>query len=188
MHDGKDPFPMMARLLELKRRETPPPGFHDRLRMGVMRAIRAEQTEEIRPWWSVLWLPVTGSRAMWAANGLAFAGVAFLATATFHVLSTSADAEAEVEVYAALPLPAEVGNRNTLVTLPHAPGLVAQAPPRLEYRPLPAQGTLVPMPAALHNSGVHRVSDGEDAARQLFRPPSRKNPAFILVSDRIQEP
>jgi len=188
MRDDQDPFPSIARLLELKRRETPPPGFHDRLRRGVMRSIREDRAEEIRPWWSVLWLPVTGSRAMWAANALAFAGIAFLATATFQVLSTSADSGAEVEVYAALPLPAEVGMRNTLVTLPHAPGLVAQAPPRLEYRPLPAQGTLVPMPAALHGSGAHTGSGGDEVARQLFRPPSRKNPAFILVSDRIHEP
>lgn len=150
-----------------------------------MRSIRAERAEESRPWWLVLWLPVTGSRAMWAANGLAVAGLAFLATATFHVLSTSADAEAEVEVYAALPLPAEVGIRNTLVTLPHAPGLAAQAPPRLEYRPLPAQGTLVPMPASLHGS-IPNGAPEEDTARQLFRPPSRKNPAFILVNDRIE--
>jgi hypothetical protein len=188
MRDEQDPFPPIARLLELKRRETPPPGFHDRLRMGVMRSIRAERAEEVRPWWSVLWLPVTGSRAMWAANALAFAGVAFLGTATFQLFSTSVDAEAEVEVYAALPMPAEVGMRNTLVTTPHAPGLVAQAPPHLEYRPLPAQGTLVPMPAALQGSGTHPVPSGDDISRQLFRPPSRKNPAFILVSDRMQEP
>ncbi|MFM7817970.1 MAG: hypothetical protein ACKPGI_13500, partial [Verrucomicrobiota bacterium] len=129
MHDEQDPHPNIARLLELKRRETPPPGFHDRLRSRVMRSIRVERAEEIRPWWSVLWLPVSGSRFMWAANGLAAVGLAFLGTATFHVLSTSADAEAEVEVYAALPLPAEVGIRNTLVTTPHDPGLVAQAPP-----------------------------------------------------------
>lgn len=151
-----------------------------------MGTIRAEHAEEIRPWWSVLLLPVTGSRIMWIANGLAVAGIAFLGTATFHVLSTSADAEAEVEVYAALPLPAEVGNRGTLVTLPHAPGLVAQAPPRLHYRPLPAQGTLVPMPAALHGAPLPRDSDPDVTARQLFRPPSRKNPAFILASDRIE--
>ena len=178
---------MMVRLLELKRRETPLPGFHDRLRLRVMKSIRTDRSEEVRPWWSVLWLPVTGSHAMWAANGLAVAGIAFLATATFHVLSTSADAEAEVEVYSALPLPTEVGTRNTLVTIPHAPGLVAQAPPRFEYRPLPAQGTLVPMPAALHGSVPLRDRVEDDTARQLFRPPSRRNPAFILVNDRTGE-
>ena len=187
MSDEQDPFPQIARLLELKRRETPPPGFHDRLRMGVMRAIRAERAEEIRPWWSSLWLPVTGSRAMWAANALALAGIAFLGTATFQVLSTTADSEAEVQVYAALPLPVEVEDRNTLVTHPHAPGLVAQAPPPLEYRPLPAQGTLVPIPAALHGS-VPQAIPGDDIARQLFRPPSRRNPGFILASDHVQEP
>ncbi|MBM3900514.1 MAG: hypothetical protein FJ379_00245 [Verrucomicrobia bacterium] len=186
MNDEQDPHPNIARLLELKQRETPPPGFHDRLRSRVMRSIRVERAEEVRPWWSVLWLPVSGSRFMWAANGLAAVGIAFLGTATFHVLSTSADAEAEVEVYAALPLPAEVGIRNTLVTTPHAPGLVAQAPPRLEYRPLPAQGILVPMPAALHGSVTQRDPNADDTARQLFRPPSRKNPAFILVSERIE--
>jgi len=188
MRDEQDPFPQIARLLELKRRETPPPGFHNRFRMGVMRAIRAERAEEIRPWWSVLWLPVAGSRAMWAANALAFAGIAFLGTATFHVLSTSADAEAEVQVYAALPLPVEIGVRNNLVTHPHAPGLVAQAPPQLEYRPLPAQGTLVPIPAALRGSITRPMSGGDDIARQLFHPPSRKNPGFILASERTQEP
>lgn len=186
MHDEQDTHPNIARLLELKRQEAPPSGFHDRLRSSVMGSIRMERAEEIRPWWSVLWLPVLGSRFMWAANGLAAVGIAFLGTATFHVLSTSADAEAEVEVYTALPLPAEVGIRNTLVPTPHAPGLVAQAPPRLEYRPLPAQGTLVPMPAALHGSVTHQDLDADDTARQLFRPPSRKNPAFILVSDRIE--
>ncbi len=167
--------PRMAQLLALKRYETPPPGFPDFLRGRVMRAIAAEREQAARPWWTRFFEEVTWQRGMWAVNTLAFAGVAFLAAATFQVAHSVANEDQEGQVYAALPLPVREPSGH------NEESLIAS-----NYRPLPSSGVAAPV-SATFNLPTTPAARMDSVPKWLFNTPSISNPGFILASDRDQK-
>lgn len=180
-HDSH-PDSAVARLLALKRLESPPQGHQEFLTRQIMRSIAAERIRPERPWWIRYLEAVTSPRGMQAANVAALAGLAFLAVATFHVVHTSAHQELEEEVYAALPLPDHAG-----MGQPSAhPYVVTVSEPvhPSNYRPIPSSGATVPIhPAFAPHSALTQAKEME-APKWLFQPPSRSNPKFILATDR----
>jgi hypothetical protein len=172
--------PRIAQLLALKRYETPPPGFPDYLRGRVMRAIAAERERAARPWWTRFFEEVTWQRGMWAVNTLAFAGVAFLAAATFQVAHSVANEDVEGQVYAALPLP--VREPATL----DEEALVASNDLHSSYRLLPSSGVSAPVTATF-NLPSTPAPRTDSVPKWLFNTPSISNPQFILASDRDQK-
>lgn len=172
--------PRIAQLLALKRYETPPPGFPDYLRGRVMRAIAAEREQAARPWWTRLFEEVTWQRGMWAVNTLAFAGVAFLAAATFQVAHSVANEDLEVQVYAALPLPVRDPGTH------EEQSLVASNELPSNYRLLPSSGVSAPV-SATFSLPPTPAAKTDSVPKWLFNTPSISSPGFILASDRDQK-
>ena len=172
--------PRIAHLLALKRYETPPPGFPDYLRGRVMRAIAAEREQASRPWWTRFFEEVTWQRGMWAVNTLAFAGVAFLAAATFQVAHSVANEDQEGQVYAALPLPVREPSGQ------HEESLIAANEIPSEYRPLPSSGVSAPV-SPTFNLPTTTAAPTDSVPKWLFNTPSFSNRGFILASDRDQK-
>ncbi len=77
----------LLRLLALKRHETPPPGFFDRLPHRILINIRASTEMAERPWWQRIWNDiiqhpmVAGSYAALGVGALLF-GISVLEVAT----------------------------------------------------------------------------------------------------------
>lgn len=57
MDPAPEEFEKLRRLLALKRHESPPPGFFDRLSGDVLRRIQAEDAAPPRAWWQTLLSP-----------------------------------------------------------------------------------------------------------------------------------
>jgi len=186
-------FPEIARLISIKRFEVPPPGFHDRLRARVMASIEAERIRASKPWWSRLSSEFNWQRGMAVANGVAFAGLAFLAVGSFHVAHTVINDDEEGQVYAALPLPAETVDRSAFGPATRATALsngVLLADIGQGYRPMPSSGVVVPA-AVTFSAPPGELASPEDqsAPAFLFRgsaapTKSGSTPRFIFPRSR----
>jgi len=185
MDSHQHEFQQLTRLLHLKRFEVPPPGFERRFRARVMTRIDMEQEWAEQSWWQRAASALTWQRGLAVANGVALAGVAFLAVATFHVAHTVVNEEDEVQIYAALPLPgiphARAGeNRITGDGLLFADASAAGFSSRSAVA---THSLIIPVAESVQPSSA--TSEDSSAPSWLFDPPSKAmrkagSPRFIL--------
>jgi hypothetical protein len=83
MSSAPEEFKDLQRLLHLKRRESPPPGYFRDFSAGVIRRIEREQTAQETSWWRSLF-PKPASSLTWA-NILACVGVSVLGVTAFNL-------------------------------------------------------------------------------------------------------
>ena len=194
MDSHQHEFQQLTRLLHLKRFEVPPPGFERRFRARVMTRIEMEQEWAGQSWWQRAASALTWQRGLAVANGVALAGVAFLAVATFHVAHTVVNEEEEVQIYAALPLPgippARAGeNRITGDGLLFADASAAGFSSRSG---VPTHSLVIPVTESAQPSST--ISEDSSAPSWLFDPPSKDprksgSPRFILPrASRLAKP
>ena len=189
MDSHQHEFQRLTRLLHLKRFEVPPPGFERRFRARVMTRIEMEQEWAGQSWWERAASALTWQRGLAVANGVALAGVAFLAVATFHVAHTVVNEDEEVQIYAALPLPgiptARAGeNRITGDGLLFADASAAGFSSRAGT---PTHSLVIPVAEYVQSSSP-TASEDSSAPSWLFDPPSKDqrktgSPRFILPRD-----
>ena len=169
-------FSEVARLVSIKRFEVPAPGFHDRLRARVMTGIEAERIRAAQPWWNRLFEEFNWQRGMVVANGVAFAGLAFLAVGSFHVAHAVINEEEEGQVYAALPLPAEAANRSAA-----EPAGALLADIDNDSLPMPSSGLVMPVAATFNGP----ATSPDDHAAPSFLFTGSPAPAKPLATPRF---
>lgn len=185
MDSHQHEFQQLTRLLHLKRFEVPPPGFERRFRARVMTRIEMEQDWADQSWWERAASALTWQRGLAVANGVALAGVAFLAVATFHIAHTVVNEEEEVQIYAALPLPG-IPTARTGENRISGDGLLfadASAAGFSSRSGSPTHSLVIPVTESTQPSSTG--SEDASAPSWLFDPPSKDqrksgSPRFIL--------
>lgn len=98
MIDESQSFQGLQRLLALKRHETPPPGYFDRLPFRVMARIEAQEMANETPWWKSLLALLATPQGLRGVNALVVAGLGLIGVSLFHV-ATAPEDSGEVAIH-----------------------------------------------------------------------------------------
>ena len=139
-----------------------------------MTRIEMEREWAAQPWWHRALAVLVLQRGLAVANGVALAGVGFLAVATYHIANTFLHEEDEGQIYAALPVPALSHANNGLLRFAHGDPLLIVGN---------LDGTASDWDAVSDDSqGVIRASDPARGVETRFHGPASYEPPALLFS------